>query len=156
MERTDAERGRAPLVRTTTGPAETLALAARLGAVLTPGDCLGLDGPLGAGKTVFVRGLVQGAGAVDRVRSPTFVLHAVYPGPLTLHHLDLYRLEAGVDLRTLGVEELLESDVVVVEWAERAQPGWFTARCRIEPEGGDRRRIALDAAGRLRRAWTST
>jgi len=141
-----------PVVRASGGPTETLALGALLGAALARGDCLGLDGPLGAGKTVFVRGLVQGAGAADRVRSPTFVLHAVYPGPLTVHHLDLYRLDEGVDLRTLGVEELMETGAVVVEWAERADRGWFTARCRIEPAGGDRRRIRLDAPDRLLRA----
>jgi len=141
------------LQRTTDSAARTEALAARLGRRLRPGDCLGLDGPLGAGKTVFVRGLVRGAGAADRVRSPTFVLHAVYPGPLTIHHLDLYRLDHGVDLRTLGVEELLETGAAVVEWAERAAGDWFTARCRLLPGAGDRRDLALDAPARLARAW---
>ncbi len=148
-----AEAARPPLERTSLGPKETQALGARLGSVLAEGDCLGLDGPLGAGKTVLVRGLVEGAGAADRVRSPTFILHAIYPGPLTVHHLDLYRLDPGVELESLGVEELLESGAVVVEWAERAAGDWFSARCRITPGIGDRRRLELDAPRHLRRAW---
>ena len=108
----------------TSSAAETEALGRRLGAVLRSGDVIALDGDLGAGKTVFVRGLAAGAGAdATAVRSPTFVLHHVYRGGrVVLHHLDCYRLGPGADLDALDVEGLVERGAVAVEWAEYA-PG---------------------------------
>ena len=88
-----------------------------------PGDLILLSGQLGAGKTVLVRGIATGMG-IDPglVRSPTFVLHHVYrAGPKVLHHLDLYRLGSGADIRLLDIDEMLASGgVVVVEWGEHA------------------------------------
>src|SRR4029077_2956239 len=88
-----------------------------------PGDLILLSGELGAGKTVLVRGVATGMGMDPAlVRSPTFVLHHVYrAGPRVLHHIDLYRLGPGADIRLLDVDEMLESGgVVVVEWGEYA------------------------------------
>ena len=143
--------------RTSGSEAETLALGERLGRCLRAGDAVALDGPLGAGKTVLVRGLVAGAGAVGAVRSPTFVLHAVHPGPLPVHHLDLYRLAPSLYPRTLGLDEMLETGAALVEWAERVGPdplGWFNARCRISIVGPTARELALTGPGRLCAAWT--
>ena len=98
-------------LRLTTASVEaTEALAARLSAGLRPGDLVALDGPLGAGKTAFVRGLAAGLG-VDAtvVKSPTFVLHHVYGSPPRLHHLDLYRLGPGARIELLDLDTLLES-----------------------------------------------
>jgi tRNA threonylcarbamoyladenosine biosynthesis protein TsaE len=103
-------------------PLHTEALGRTLGLALQPGDVLALDGDLGAGKTVLVRGLAEGAGADPlTVRSPTFVLHHVYRGTrITLHHIDCYRLGDGADLSALDVDTLAEEGALAVEWAAYA------------------------------------
>jgi len=103
---------------------DTLALGERIGTHAEPGDLILLSGELGAGKTVLVRGVATGMGMDPAlVRSPTFVLHHVYrAGPRVLHHIDLYRLGPGADIRLLDVDEMLESGgVVVVEWGEHSE-----------------------------------
>lgn len=101
----------------------TEAFAAELARELQVGSCLALIGPLGAGKTAFVRGLAQGLGVEDTrlVSSPTYVLVQEYPGRVPLFHLDLYRMtEPTEELIDLGLEEMLAEGVVAVEWADRA------------------------------------
>lgn len=96
------------------------------------GDCVALIGGLGAGKTVFVRGVAQGLGLADgrMVSSPTFVLVHEYPAETTVFHLDLYRLSAPeAELAELGLAEMLGQGVVLIEWADRAagalpRPRW--------------------------------
>lgn len=105
----------------TVGEAETRALAAELAATLAPGAVILLHGDLGAGKTVFVKGLAEGLGlTADAVTSPTFTLvHEYQGGRLSLFHLDLYRL-AATELDEVGLDpDQAERGVVVVEWAER-------------------------------------
>jgi len=122
---------------------ETEAEGERVGRTLKQGDLLLLVGPLGAGKTTFVRGLARGTGSRDHVASPTFVLVRNYHGDVPLAHVDLYRLERTPELRELGLDELLDEGAVVVEWGNRLDaPG---ARViSIEPAGGDRRRIRFE------------
>ena len=101
---------------------QTEAIAAKLAEGLVGGECIALDGELGAGKTQFVRGLVRALGGPARgVSSPTFVLLNVYPGGrLTVYHLDAYRIGGADDFDAIGFAELLEQGgVVVVEWASR-------------------------------------
>jgi tRNA threonylcarbamoyladenosine biosynthesis protein TsaE len=109
-----------------------------------------LSGELGAGKTVFVRGLARGVGADPaEVASPTFVLLTSYPGRLTLHHADLYRLRGDGDERELGLEELPgKAGVLAIEWAERlSERPWDRAvHVRLEHAGGSRRRIVVTPA----------
>ena len=129
-------------------PARTEALGHALGAALRPGDLLALDGDLGAGKTVLVRGLAEGAGADPAaVRSPTFVLHHVYRGgQVVLHHLDCYRLGPGADLDALDLDGLLEEGAVAVEWAEYAPhlgEAAHPVRIHIEVVDAQRRRVTL-------------
>jgi len=102
-------------------PAETRALAARLGSDLRPGDVVALRGELGAGKTEFVRGLAAGLGVPeDEVASPSFALAYEYQGRLTLVHLDLYRLAEITPEVLPDVEDYLTGpQVTAVEWAER-------------------------------------
>ena len=89
------------------GEAETAEVAREIAAGFRGGEVVLLTGELGAGKTAFVRGLARGLGAdPDEVASPTFVLLTAYPGRLTLHHADLYRLRGDGDERELGLEEL--------------------------------------------------
>ena len=127
----------------TNRPEETTRLGRRIGARLRAGDCLALEGGLGAGKTTLTQGIVAGAGGDRDVRSPTFLLHAVHRGRITVHHLDLYRLPEGVDLRTLGLDELLEEGAAVVEWAERAGGDWFNGVIRIGITGASQRELEL-------------
>ncbi|HEY1685044.1 MAG TPA: tRNA (adenosine(37)-N6)-threonylcarbamoyltransferase complex ATPase subunit type 1 TsaE [Tepidisphaeraceae bacterium] len=108
--------------RTSNSPEQTQTIAAEIAAQLQPGDCIALDGQLGAGKTQFVRGLVAALGGDPHwVSSPTFVLLNIYPTPkFKVYHLDAYRVSGADDLEAIGFSELLEqSGIVVVEWAER-------------------------------------
>jgi len=100
---------------------ETVALGVRLAATLESGDVIGLHGELGAGKTVFVRGLAQALGIAERkVRSPTFTLiNEYHGGRLPLYHIDLYRMAPSA-LDRLALREYLFGDgVCVIEWFER-------------------------------------
>jgi len=102
---------------------ETFDLGREIGAQLRGGEILLLDGPLGAGKTVFVKGLAAGLNVdPDEVTSPSFTLVNPYSGRLPLFHIDLYRLDAGASAaHAVDLEELLtdEHAVIVIEWAER-------------------------------------
>lgn len=109
------------LTLTTHSPEDTAALGERLGRLLRANDVLLLQGPLGAGKTRLTQGLVRGVGGRGPVTSPTFVLVNEYRGPLTVYHVDLYRLERATDVDSLGLDEYFEAGgVTVVEWPERA------------------------------------
>ena len=110
------------------GLGATQRLAESVAAVLRPGDVIGLDGDLGAGKTTFVRFLARALGVTTPVTSPTFTLANTYEAPqwpdrshpLVIHHIDAYRLEGDADADDLALGELLDSGgIVVVEWAER-------------------------------------
>jgi tRNA threonylcarbamoyladenosine biosynthesis protein TsaE len=136
--------------------AETFALGERVGARLAGGETLLLDGPLGAGKTMFVKGLAAGLGVdVDEVTSPSFTLVNRYDGGrLTLYHLDLYRLpEGAAAAHAVDLDELLaeERAVIAVEWAGRMgayklpPPVW---RISIAGDGEEPRRISIQLAAR--------
>ncbi len=102
--------------------AETEALGRRLAARLVGGELIALHGELGAGKTVFARGLARGLGITEVVTSPSFTLVQEYRGPaLRLYHVDLYRLNGAADALAFGLDELIADDqaVTVVEWPER-------------------------------------
>jgi tRNA threonylcarbamoyladenosine biosynthesis protein TsaE len=100
---------------------ETFALGERIGEALTTGAIFLLSGDLGAGKTVFAKGLAAGLG-IDpfEVTSPSFTLINEYAGRLKFFHIDLYRLDEQACVG-LGLEEILETKdaVVLIEWAER-------------------------------------
>ncbi|MFH0963560.1 MAG: tRNA (adenosine(37)-N6)-threonylcarbamoyltransferase complex ATPase subunit type 1 TsaE [Planctomycetota bacterium] len=135
-----------------TGSAEeTRAIGRALGRRLRPGDCVALTGELGTGKTQLVKGIAEGLGIDPRdVASPTFVLHAVYEGRLTLHHLDAYRLRGAREFEDLAVEEnLVSGGVAVIEWADRVREALPDARVEIvlEHAGGDRRRVTMRTVG---------
>jgi tRNA threonylcarbamoyladenosine biosynthesis protein TsaE len=101
---------------------ETEAIASELASVLKSGDVIALYGPLGAGKTTFVKGLAAGLGCVKGVRSPTFSLINEYPGPMPLFHIDFYRLEGDAEIDDLGWTEYLDSGgVTAIEWPEKVK-----------------------------------
>lgn len=117
-----------------------------------------LFGPLGAGKTAFVRGLLEGAGgAPEDVSSPTFTLAQEYSARLPVLHVDLYRVSA-LEIDELGLDELASAGgIVAIEWADRwPRPPGDAVRVHIEDRGLDAREIRIErpdvraAAGRLR------
>lgn len=100
---------------------ETFALARRIGDQLKGGEVFLLRGDLGAGKTVFAKGLAAGLGIASAdVTSPTFTLVNVHEGRLRFYHIDLYRLDIGAH-QGLGLEGIFEEEkaVTIIEWAER-------------------------------------
>lgn len=93
-----------------------------LGESLKSGDVVCFMGELAAGKTTFIKGLVEGAAAYppDNVNSPTFALLNVYQGTKTIYHFDLYRLNGLDEFLAMGFEEFLFSDgISCIEWSER-------------------------------------
>ena len=121
-------------------------LAARRGAVIA------LHGDLGAGKTTFAKGVARGLGIREAVTSPTYQLVLEYeppgdaPLPLTLYHVDLYRIEAPAQLASLALDDFIHgSGVTLVEWPERAGDSLpdDTIRVRIAIEEDMRRRIEI-------------
>ena len=102
---------------------ETLRLAEMVSHLLRPGDVLALEGELGVGKSVFVRGIARGLGISQPIRSPSFLIISHLKGRLELFHVDAYRLSAPDQLLEIGFEEILEADAVVaVEWADKIRP----------------------------------
>lgn len=124
--------------------AETEAAGEALAPSLRAGDVILLSGPLGAGKTAFVRGLARGMGCdPEGVSSPTFTIVQEYNGPLRLQHVDLYRLNAA-EVDDLALEDLSEGSVMAVEWAERwARAPLDAIEIVIEPVGESDRRIEI-------------
>ena len=107
---------------------QTEELGRKLSYKLKPGIFLALYGSLGSGKTAFTRGVCSGLKCSVDVSSPTFNIINFYPGNIEVAHVDLYRVDSGVD--EIGWDELIDSDrIVIVEWAEKAKndlpPGRF-------------------------------
>jgi tRNA threonylcarbamoyladenosine biosynthesis protein TsaE len=104
-------------------PEQTRRVGMRLGALLRPGDVVGLVGDLGSGKTTFIQGVAIGWGSLDQVTSPTFVLINQYrrPDRALLFHLDAYRLSGPAEAEALDLEPLQEMGPLVVEWADRIE-----------------------------------
>ena len=125
---------------------DTRAAGRALAAQIAPGTIVLLYGDLGAGKTVFVRGLAEGLGLdPEAVSSPTFTIVQEYRGPaVTLQHVDLYRLSPR-EVEDLALEDLLSaSTVMAIEWAERLDrmPRGSVVEVRLE-HAGDARRISV-------------
>jgi tRNA threonylcarbamoyladenosine biosynthesis protein TsaE len=106
----------------TTSVVATRDLAAAVAALARPGDVVLLVGDLGAGKTAFTQGFARGLGIEEQVTSPTFTLARSYKGRVRLNHLDAYRLESPQEAEDLGLGELLEEGVTVIEWGDTVAP----------------------------------
>ncbi len=111
------------LTLTISEEAESKAVGARLGTILKGGDIICLAGPLGAGKSTLCRAAIQAACTLkppSDIPSPTFTLVESYDGDRApIHHYDLYRLEKASDVYELRIEEAMENDICLIEWAER-------------------------------------
>lgn len=125
-------------------PAATIALGARLGAALNPGDVVCLSGGLGAGKTTLARGAIGAWTRADvDAPSPTYTLVQTYEGPKgELWHVDLYRLKRPEEAEEIGVIDAFARAACLIEWPERL--GAWLPRDRLD--------IALEPAGEGRRA----
>ena len=131
-------------------PDQTAALGVELGALLQPGDLLCLSGALGAGKTVFSRGLGAGFGATDALTSPTYNLvheHRRDSDKTKLYHIDLYRISGPVEADSLGLDDILDEDhIVIIEWSERISDILPAERLWIDFETRDETTRALHFA----------
>ena len=127
------------------GPAEVDALGEALGHSLPPHSVVWLEGDLGTGKTTLARAIVRGRGVAEGATSPTYALVHHYEGPRgAVYHLDCYRLRAPADAADLDWATLVEADLLLIEWPERAG-AWAppaTRRIQISHVGDDTRRIA--------------
>jgi len=113
------------MIYQTQSATETQKLGQRLGQRLQAGDVLCLSGDLGAGKTTFIQGIGQGWGLDGRMTSPTFVIVRQYDHPdhkTTLFHLDTYRIQSDGDAESIGLDDMLSGEhIVLIEWAEHVQ-----------------------------------
>ncbi len=127
----------------------TLALGARLGGLVRPGDAITFSGDLGAGKTTLARGLLGALGLAGEAPSPTFAIVQTYAPPETrvpVAHIDLYRIAHPGEAEELGLNDLRLDHILLVEWPERLdERTWDTAlRLALEPhESGGRRLTAV-------------
>jgi len=130
---------------------ETRNIAKQCAARLHEGDILLLTGQLGAGKTVFMRGITEFFMCSEQLSSPTFSLFNIYEGelegePVALHHFDLYRIESPRELEAIGFDEYLASGYIsVVEWGERfpEYASRYTVQVSLEYAGDESRRIVI-------------
>jgi tRNA threonylcarbamoyladenosine biosynthesis protein TsaE len=123
---------------------EMFDLGKRLGAQLRAGDLILLNGPLGAGKTVLVQGIGSALGFTE-VTSPTFVISRIHTGPLSLIHVDTYRLldsgKAALYLDDLDLDSARESAVTVIEWGGAESARLSDERLEIDIDRTDEERI---------------
>ena len=130
-------------------PADTLAIARALGEALLPGDVVALTGELGAGKTLFCKGIGNALGIPpDRIVSPTFTIVTEHAGPIPLTHVDVYRIGSVREAEDIGIPELLAGDgVCLVEWGEKIADLLPTdcIQVRFSISGDDRRESAVVA-----------
>ncbi len=131
---------------------ETRLIASEVASQLRAGDLVVLAGDLGAGKTTFAQGLVAGLGSSDAVTSPTFTIVQQYDARVPVAHVDVYRLVRVQELHDLGLEELLDDHIVLVEWGEAATralpPDRLVIRLATQSELDDARTIELVGEGR--------
>jgi len=134
---------------TSNSPDDTLAIARALGEALRPGDVVALTGDLGAGKTLFCKGVGEALGiAPDRIVSPTFTSVAEHAGTVPLLHIDAYRLGTPREAEEIGMRDLLPGDgVCLVEWGEKIAELLPTECIQVTftISGDDRREIAVAA-----------
>jgi tRNA threonylcarbamoyladenosine biosynthesis protein TsaE len=127
---------------------ETIGIGAQLAKKLRRGDVIGLVGDLGAGKTVFTKGIAKGLGVknVRYVNSPTFVIIKEYKGKIPLYHFDLYRLNKSSVIDAENFEEYFYGDgVTVIEWADKIRkllPKKYV-EVRLSVAGEGRRKITI-------------
>ncbi|MEH6715947.1 tRNA (adenosine(37)-N6)-threonylcarbamoyltransferase complex ATPase subunit type 1 TsaE [Parasphingorhabdus flavimaris] len=139
----------------------TLDAGRQLGALLRQGDKLALSGTLGAGKTTFARGILEGLGYGEEVPSPTFAIVQQYELPETripVAHVDLYRIDDPDEIFELGLDDILDVGAMIVEWPDRMPDSFWRDALRIELEitGDDNRRLTWTAGSAWKDRWPLT
>jgi len=124
---------------------ETFEAGKTLAKTLRSGDIVALHGGLGAGKTVFAKGIAAGLGIEDDVVSPTFTLLKTYDGDMRMRHFDLYRIEDEEELLHIGFYEALEdAGISVIEWPDHAAHLPVCINVRLTGSGSDERIIEME------------
>jgi tRNA threonylcarbamoyladenosine biosynthesis protein TsaE len=124
-------------------PEETFALGKKIGQLLGPGSIVALKGSLGAGKTVFTKGLAQALEITEEITRPTYTIISEYQGKHPLYHMDAYRLSGNEEFSLLGAEDMLfGSGVTVIEWPERLSVLKETFRVEISIQEDGKRIIS--------------
>ena len=129
---------------------ETLSIGRQIAERLRKGDKIALSGTLGAGKTTFARGVLEGLGFSAEVPSPTFAIVQQYDPPevtLSLAHVDLYRIENGEEISELGLDENLIDGAMIVEWPDRMPDRFWDEALQLQLE--------IIADGNRRLTWTA-
>ena len=129
-------------------PDDTFDLGRALGAKLSPGDAVLFSGGLGAGKTLFTKGILSALGFdPNEVTSPSFALVNLYNAKTPVYHIDLWRIGEGSDpVFAVGLDELTEESdaIIVIEWAEPLDRGLFPGRVvEVSIEGDSARAIEI-------------
>ena len=129
----------------TTSEEETFLLARQLAKRFKGKEIVLLIGALGAGKTVFVKGLAAGLGLrdIDKVCSPSYTLVNIYHGKFPIFHIDLYRLDKKIEIEELGWEDYMGQGVIIIEWAEKVRFDWDVIQVKIEISDGNKRKIKI-------------
>jgi tRNA threonylcarbamoyladenosine biosynthesis protein TsaE len=129
-------------------PEETRALGERLGGQLRGEEVVLVSGELGAGKTVFIKGLASALGIpAGEVVSPSYVLMNLYSGKFDFFHFDLYRLGAMPEALENPIDECIGAGVLAVEWAQYLDEGYFALpqaiAVAVDEAADGRRRITV-------------
>ncbi len=145
-----------PLTLTLPTEADTAALGVRLAGIARPGDCILLEGPIGAGKSSLARAFIRARlGREEEVPSPTFTLVQTYDaGGVEIWHADLYRLTQPDEVWELGLEDAFRTAICLVEWPDRlgAHVPEGALRLRLEAWGDGRRAVISGGRAGLRKA----
>ena len=125
---------------------ETFELGQSLGEYLKGDEVILLIGELGAGKTVFTKGIAAGLRVedVNQVCSPSFTLMNIYKARVPIIHIDLYRLNNEDEIADLGWEDYLDQAVIVVEWGEKMHYETSAIHVKIEVEENFSRKITIE------------
>src|SRR5258706_1700762 len=134
---------------------QTARLGMRLGQLLTKGDVIGLSGDLGGGKTAFAVGVGKGWVTLELVNSPTFVFVHEHHRPrdsIRLFHVDCYKLSSVEDAESIGIEDILTGDdIVLIEWPEAIEsllpPDRLWIQMDLLEEAGTKRQLTFRASG---------
>ncbi len=133
-------------IHTSASERETFELAKSLAQSFQGQEVVLLKGELGAGKTIFAKGIAAGLGLEDihQVCSPSFTLVNIYQARYPVFHIDLYRLGKNAEIQDLGWEDYLDRGVIIVEWAEKLKMDVEAIRIDIEVLDDETRKITIE------------